>query len=152
MDTNACLQSAQDLLTPLCERFTTPEAGRVDAYLPAERIAEAVQVMVNAGGWHLSAITGLDVPPTETTPGAIEMLYHFCQGAAVLSLRIQVPYDQPQAPSICPVIPSATLYERELMEMFGVFFEGTPSTDRLLLSDDWPANVYPLRKSFKGLK
>ncbi|MCX7976926.1 MAG: NADH-quinone oxidoreductase subunit C, partial [Bellilinea sp.] len=51
-------------------------------------------------------------------------------------------------PSICPLIPSATLGERELMEMFGVKVEGTPDTSRLILADSWPEGVYPLRKSF----
>ncbi|NMC80497.1 MAG: hydrogenase large subunit, partial [Chloroflexi bacterium] len=49
------------------------------------------------------------------------------------------------------LIPSATLYERELMEMMGVQLVGTPSSDRLLLPDEWPENVFPLRKSFTGL-
>jgi Ni,Fe-hydrogenase III component G len=44
----------------------------------------------------------------------------------------------------------ATLYERELIEMFGITIEGTPNTDKLLLPDDWPAGVYPLRKEFTG--
>jgi Ni,Fe-hydrogenase III component G len=29
---------------------------------------------------------------------------------------------------------------------------GTPNTDRLVLSDDWPKGVYPLRKDFTGLE
>lgn len=152
MDTNTLLESARALLVPLTDQFNTPEAGRLDAYLPAEKIVEGVQIMMNAGGWHLSSMTGLDIPPTDASEGAIEVLYQFCQLAAVMTLRIQVPYGLPEAPSICGVIPSATLYERELIEMFGVIFDGTPVKDRLLLPDDWPDFVYPLRKSFKGLE
>ncbi len=37
------------------------------------------------------------------------------------------------------------------MDMFGFEFAGTPNTDRLLLSEDWPAGVFPLRKDFTGL-
>jgi Ni,Fe-hydrogenase III component G len=36
------------------------------------------------------------------------------------------------------------------MELFGVEIVGTPDTDRLVLPDDWPHGVYPLRKSFTG--
>jgi Ni,Fe-hydrogenase III component G len=36
--------------------------------------------------------------------------------------------------------------------MFGVILEGMPMRDKLLLPDDWPDWVYPLRKSFKGLE
>jgi NADH:ubiquinone oxidoreductase subunit C len=167
METNELLQSAQPLLLPWTERVSAPEPERLDVYLPADKIVEAVQAMVDAGGWHLSAITGLDIPqstPSQGTPasgatpegvtseGAIEILYHFCQGAAVVTLRIQVPYSLPAAPSICGVIPAATLYEREMIEMFGVNLVGTPSQARLLLPDDWPDRIYPLRKSFTGLE
>ncbi len=152
MDTQAALEVGKNLMTPWVERVESPEEGRLDIYLPAERIVEAVRAMVNAGGWHLSAITGLDVPQSAGSEGSIEILYHFCQGAAVVTLRIMVPYGLPEAPSICSVIPAATLYERELIEMFGVILDGTPVRDRLLLPDDWPDWVYPLRKSFKGLE
>ncbi len=152
MDINTLLQSAQSLLAPWTDRVETPEPERVDVYLLAEKIVDAVQAMVNAGGWHLSAITGLDIPQSEDSEGAIELLYHFCQGAAIVTLRIQVPYGLPEAPSICGVIPAATLYEREMIEMFGVILDGTPSRARLLLPDDWPDWVYPLRKSFTGLE
>lgn len=152
MDTISALESAKALLAPWTERVETPEPERVDVYMPAEKIVEAVQAMVDAGGWHLSAMTGLDIPDTATSEGAIEILYQFCQGAAVATLRIQVPYGLPEAPSICGVIPAATLYEREMIEMFGVILDGTPVKARLLLPDDWPDWVYPLRKSFKGLE
>ena len=36
--------------------------------------------------------------------------------------------------------------------MFGVDLLGTPDSDHLLLPDEWPNGVYPLRKSFTGLK
>jgi len=152
MDTISLLQSAQTLLLPWTERVESPEEERIDVYMPSEKIVEAVQAMVDANGWHLSAITGLDIPQSPTSEGAIEILYQFCQAAAVVTLRIQVPYGLPEAPSICAVIPAATLYEREMIEMFGVILDGTPVRARLLLSDDWPDWVYPLRKSFHGLE
>ena len=34
----------------------------------------------------------------------------------------------------------------------GFVIEGTPVPDRLVLPDDWPDGVYPLRKSFTGLE
>ena len=79
------------------------------------------------------------------------MLYHFCRGAAIITLRVSVPYEAATVPTICGVISSATLYERELSELFGIVVEGTPDPRRLVLADDWPDGVYPLRKSFKGL-
>jgi Ni,Fe-hydrogenase III component G len=97
----------------------------------------------------------LEGTPAEAGAGPmedkLEALYHFTEGPVVATLRVTVPYADPRVPSICPIIPSATLYERELQEMFGFVVEATPVPDRLVLPDDWPDGVYPLRKSFTGL-
>ena len=50
--------------------------------------------------------------------------------------------------SITPLIPSAHLFERENFEFFGLFPRGHPDLKRALLHDDWPANLFPLRKDF----
>jgi Ni,Fe-hydrogenase III component G len=171
-DPQPYLQTAAELLAPWQESARAPEAGRLDVIIQRKHLLAAVQALVQARWGYLSAITGLDRPgssapadeekqwnhtvqPEEAAaaakpPGALEVLYHFCKGAAVLTLRVSVPYAQPEVASICPLIPAATLYERELIEMFGVVVTGTPNTDRLLLPDDWPAEVYPLRKAFHG--
>jgi NADH:ubiquinone oxidoreductase subunit C len=151
MDNHAILQTAQTILAQWTQRTEEPEPTRLDMYMRTEDIAEAVAALVSPGGWHLSAITGLDIPQTQHEDGSIELLYHFCQRAVVVTLRIRVSYGSPIIPTICRVIPSATLYEREMIEMFGVIIEGTPSRDKLLLPDDWPDYVYPMRKSFQGL-
>ncbi len=52
-------------------------------------------------------------------------------------------------PTISPVIPPASFYERELREMFGVQVDGLPDATHLYLPDDWEereGGVYPLRK------
>ncbi len=152
MEIDQIFQPIKGLFSSYIERTEQPEEGRLDIYIPAEKIDYAVGVLVSNGRWHLSAITGLDIPQTQQVDGKIEILYHFCHGPAILTLRIQVDYGSPIVPSICKVIPSAVLYERETAEMFGVIFDGIPMRDKLLLPDDWPDWVYPLRKSFKGLE
>lgn len=151
MDMQTTLENTQTLLVPYTEAFTQPEANRLDAALTVDKLLPAAKTLLEQG-FYLSAITGLDVPPTDEKEGQIESLYHFCKGPVVVTLRLMVPYSEPNVPSICGLIPSATLYEREMIEMFGVNLEGTISTDRLLLPDDWPDGVYPMRKSFTGLK
>jgi NADH:ubiquinone oxidoreductase subunit C len=152
MDTPALLQSAQGLLAPWIARIDEPETNRIDVYLESpDQVPDAVRAMFEAGGWHLSAITGLDVPQTSTTEGAIDLIYHFCKRAAVVSLRVSLPYGLPEVPTICGIIPSAGLYEREAVEMLGVIVTDTPIRTKIILPDDWPDWVYPLRKSFTGL-
>lgn len=154
MDSEGLIQTAVELLAPWTIKVNRPEGNRVDVFVEPNHLKDAVKAVVQAQWGYFSALTGLDQPPAEegATEGCIEALYHFCRGPAVLSIRTSVSYSNPVIESICDVIPSATLYERELMEMFGVVMPGTPSTDRLLLADDWPEGVYPLRKSFTGLR
>lgn len=146
------LDHMQVKLVSMAERVENPDPQRMDVYLSNPfQLPEAVKRILEDGGWHLSAITGMDLPQTDEFEGGTELLYHFCKGPIVVTLRIRVTYGDPVAPTVCDQIPSATLYEREAMEMFGVSFEGTPNRARLLLPDDWPDGVYPMRKSFKKL-
>ncbi|MHB9034451.1 MAG: NADH-quinone oxidoreductase subunit C [Anaerolineae bacterium] len=151
------LKSAEALLAPWAKTAVYPTPDRLDITLDAADLVAAVQALHQAHAGYLSAITGLDHPaPAASEPGTpeagnYEVLYHFCQGAAIITLRVSVPYEAATVPTVCGVIPSATLYERELSELLGIVVEGTPNTSRLLLADDWPEGVYPLRKSFKGL-
>ncbi len=148
------LQNAENLLVSYVVRVNRPEPNRLDVFLERENLLAAVKTLVDARWGYLSTITGIDRPAAPADEGQnppdgeIEVLYSFCAGAAVVSLRVRAPYSDAALPSICPLIPSATLGERELMEMFGVKVEGTPDTSRLILADSWPDGVYPLRKSF----
>jgi Ni,Fe-hydrogenase III component G len=152
---NDPLEIAENLLAPWAARMNRPEDNRLDVYLERENFKAAAQAVYRSSWGYLAAITGLDLPPTAENgvepEGHIEVLYHFCRNAAVLTLRIRLPYADPTIETVCDLSPSATLYERELMELFGVEISGTPNTDRLVLPDDWPDGVYPLRKSFAGL-
>ena len=164
VDVPPALARAAEIVAPWTERSTEPEPGRLDVALDAADLLPVVTALSAAGWGRLSAITGLDLKaPTAPAgprapgkpPGAapappptddLEVLYHFCAGAAVLTLRVRVCRANPVVPSIRSVHAYADYFERELHELFGVELAGAPSLDRLLLSDDWPADVYPLRK------
>jgi NADH:ubiquinone oxidoreductase subunit C len=174
MDLPPALQVALERVQPWAAITSTPESNRLDMVIDRSDLLSAVQALVEPTRWgYLSALTGLDHPGLITTApseekkwdrieeshemvgsaqGTLEVLYHFCQGGAIATLRVRLSYQSPSLPSICNLIPYASLYERELMEMFGIEILGTPNTDRLLISDDWPKGVYPLRKEFTGLK
>ncbi len=148
------LQNAEDILKPYAGNFNRAEGNRLDVFITRENLLAAVQALVEVRWGYLSAITGVDRPAAQPeegitqADGEIEVIYSFCSGAAIVNLRLRVPYSDAVVPTICGIIPSATLGERELMEMLGVKVEGTPDTSRLILADSWPEGVYPLRKSF----
>ena len=161
MDMTQVMQEAEELLKPWAAEIKSMEEKKMlDVRLEADKLLKAVETLEKAHWGYLAAITGLDHPapkPAEgeaqvgaADDGSVEAIYHFCRDAVVLNLRVFIPYAKPQVPSVCGLIPSATLYERELIEMFGVECVGTPNTDHLVLPEDWPDGVYPLRKSFTG--
>jgi NADH:ubiquinone oxidoreductase subunit C len=171
-DTRTALERAEKMLGLLGIPTSRPEDFRLDASVVPANLLEVVKRIKETRWGYLSTITGLDHPEPESreskdrqwrhiqdeamlddleTSGAVEILYHFCNGAAVLSLRLLASYSHATIPTISTQFSSATLYEMELAEMFGVRIQGIPQ-EHLLLPEDWPKNVYPLRKSFHGLK
>ena len=92
---------------------------------------------------HLSTITGVDMGKK------IEVIFHLNrEGRIGLSLKVQVLGDKPSLPTITDIIPGAILYEREIHELLGVTFKGHPDPSPLLLPEEWPQGVYPLRKNW----
>lgn len=144
------LETAVSLIEPFIQEQNEPEPQRLDVWLDAADLPAAVRALHEAEWGYLAAITGLDLG---TEAGHFEVLYHFCEGAAVLGLRVKVVREpaagRPTVPTVCDIIPSASFFERELSEMFGITVAGTPDPTRLFLPDDWPAGVYPLRKTYQ---
>ena len=93
---------------------------------------------------HLSTITGVD------NGREIEILYHFVANGCALNLRAKVDKSGDRIDSITPIVPAAVLYEREIMDMFGVEMVGHPDPRRLTLPEDWPVGDYPLRREDTG--
>jgi formate hydrogenlyase subunit 5 len=119
------------------------DTNRLNAYVHVVDLRAVVHALVTAQWGYLSAITGID---RGVEAGIIEVLYHFCEGATVLTLRVEVPRDLAAVPSVCDMVPYASMFERELIEMFGVTVIDTPDPSHLFLPDDWPQGVHPLRK------
>jgi Ni,Fe-hydrogenase III component G len=117
----------------------------LDIDLTPDNLLAVVSILLDNDWGYLATITGTDLG-VETNE--IEILYHFCNGAAVITLSVKVPRDNAIVPSICGIIPSASFFERELLEMLGVTITNTPNTAHLFLPDNWPDGVYPLRKDF----
>jgi NADH:ubiquinone oxidoreductase subunit C len=164
MGTEEALAQAEIILKKFTKSISHPEVNRLDVVIDRDQLTAAVQALLIDGHWgYLSAITGLDNPTylidvatseKKIVPdtGSLELLYHFCLGAAITTLRVTLPYADPTVDTVCNIVSSATLYEREAAELLGITFTGTPNTDRLILADSWPVGVYPLRKSFTGLE
>jgi ech hydrogenase subunit E len=146
MNIEQTLQQAETLLATWNKETTHPHPTRLDAVISADDLRAATKVMHDSHWGYLSAITGLDLGPEA---GQLEVLYHFCNGPAITTLRIRQPRDvEAVVPSIADIIPPASFFERELQEMLGFTVTGLNNSERLFLPDDWPDNVYPMRTDF----
>jgi Ni,Fe-hydrogenase III component G len=141
------LNLAAQIVAPWAKETQTAEPNRLDVTIEGGDLPSAAEALQRARWGYLAAITGLDLG---SAAGRLELLYHFCEGSAVLTLRLQTPYEAAVVPSLCVWIPSAAFFERELEEMLGVTVAGAPNHAPLFLPDDWPPGVYPLRKSFSS--
>lgn len=105
------------------------------------------------GGW-LSVVAGNDERPLnghfalyyvlsveggEATPTTEAEKCYFV-------VRALVPPHEMEFPAVTPRVPAAVWYEREVRDMLGLQPVGLPDERRLVLPDDWPEGLYPLRK------
>ena len=81
----------------------------------------------------------------------MEILYHFLieDINLLISLRVKIQKPKLEIDSLSPIFEGANWIEREMHEILGINFRGHPDLRRLLLPDDWPDGVYPLRRDYK---
>ncbi len=81
----------------------------------------------------------------------LEILYHFTieDINLLISIRVKLPKDKPEIDSLANTFEAANWIEREMRELLGIEFKGHPDMRKLLLPDDWPEGVYPLRNDYE---
>jgi Ni,Fe-hydrogenase III component G len=144
MNDTEIIEKAKASLGDKILEVSNPALRRIFLKVDFKDLLKTVEVLKNELGFaYVATISGLDVGEN------FEIIYHFANAFSQLNLRTQVPKANPHIESICPVIPGAILYERELQDMFGLVVDNIPDPRRLVLPDDWPAGEYPLRKDWK---
>jgi len=97
------------------------------------------------GGW-LSVLFGND---ERTLCGNYALYYVLSMEKGVkcwITVRTEVDPVSLEFPSVTPRVPAAVWGEREVRDMYGLRPVGLPDERRLVLPDDWPDDLYPLRK------
>jgi NADH-quinone oxidoreductase subunit C len=126
--------------------------------VPAPAIADLARVLRSHAQlqYHvLIELTAVDVWPVEPR---YEVVYHFaCLGAhalgdaaapppARLRVKVRLPGDDAELPSLCDTYLNANWYEREVYDLFGILFTDHPDLRRILMPDDWEG--HPARKDY----
>ncbi|WP_438334372.1 NADH-quinone oxidoreductase subunit C [Edwardsiella tarda] len=97
------------------------------------------------GGW-LSVLFGNDERPL-CGSYAVYYVLSMEQGTKCwITVKALVDANTREYPSVTPRVPAAVWGEREVRDMYGLIAVGLPDERRLVLPDDWPDDLYPLRK------
>lgn len=142
----------QEIVPALQHRF--PEAiihvfeksaTRVYIEIKADAIVELAEYLFKELGARFNIASGVD------DRNHMEILYHFTLEDInlLLSLRVILPKTGLTIASLTPVFQAAHWVEREIHELLGIHFVGHPNLARLLLPEEWPEGVYPLRKDYQ---
>jgi membrane-bound hydrogenase subunit beta len=96
------------------------------------------------GFGNICIITGLDEGER------LGFIYHLAdESGTMLNIHTRAPKADPRIETVTDRFPSAHIYERELVDLFGAVVEGLPPGKRYPLPDLWPEGQYPLRKDWK---
>ncbi len=117
-----------------------PNKRQVFVEISHLRLIDAILFLTKNGFSHLSAITG-----SQTDNNLIEILYHLDKAGSLLTVRVILPEAECSIPTISDIIIGALLYEREIYEMYGVYFTGHPALNKLILPDGWKDKSFPLK-------
>ena len=106
---------------------------------------EVLKAMVEADEkTAITAISGVDLGAN------IGVYYHIRTSNAFVTIKAEVPKEKPNIQTITDILPGAVFHEMEVTDLLGAVFEGHPSPGRLVLSENWPEGIYPLRKDVKA--
>ncbi|MBU0730369.1 MAG: NADH-quinone oxidoreductase subunit C [Proteobacteria bacterium] len=117
----------------------------LDAEITPDKVVAAAQIL-NRENFFIEAVTGVDWINDQQ----MEVVYDFNNFSELcrVVVRVRIPRDNPQIPTICKVFSGAEWHERETHDFFGIVFEGHPDLSPLLLPED--ADFHPLLKDFKA--
>ncbi|UCE99355.1 MAG: NADH-quinone oxidoreductase subunit C [Planctomycetota bacterium] len=78
----------------------------------------------------------------------VSYIFSFDSDKIFLCIEVAVDAAAPDIDSITPIIAGANWSERETRDLLGINLRNHPDPRRLVLADDWPQGLYPLRRDF----
>ena len=120
-------------------------SNRIRVSTAPEMIRKAVGVMMDSLG--CNRLITISTADNGTT---LELIYHLTgPHCTIISLATELPRNTPEIASVSDILLPAGIYERQIHDLFGIFFRGHPDLKRIILNEDWPADEFPLRKDWK---
>lgn len=116
----------------------------ISVEMKRESVRKAANIVKNAGGRYLCS-TGYDNIARDQSLGLVHS-FAFDKEGRFVNLRTSAPVSDPVIESITPDLPSAGWSEREYMDLLGFKFANHPKPKKLIVCDDWPTDIFPMRK------
>lgn len=150
------MEKETSVLNRIKERFPTVDTDaavvktrRIYLSVPEDIFDDALRFAAGELKFdHLCTITGIDNGTN------YEFLYHISNRDGILmTLKRMTGREDPVViPSVLPVYPGATFYERELEGLLGIKVDGLPEGRQYPLPDNWPKGEFPMRKGWTPKK
>jgi len=142
--------SLENVVLSIQERFGAKRADFRDQTIlvvPPAQIVEVVQTLKEEHGFNMLADeTAMEYwPQLEPRFHVIYQLRDLTRNL-IITLRVPINDDKAHLATIEKIFPNANWHERELWDMFGIFFDGHPDLRRILMPYDWEG--HPLRKDY----
>jgi Ni,Fe-hydrogenase III component G len=128
----------------LRDKVAVRRVRRIFADVTVVNLPDVFDYVVREMGFEiLCTITGLDQGLT------LGVIYHLSRpSGVVLNIVTSVHKIAPVLKTVTPYFSSAEIYEREIADLLGIEVHGLPPGTRYPLPDDWPKEVFPLRKDW----
>jgi len=137
----------KELLGDRVSDIKVQRARSIFVTVKAEDYKESIRRVIEKYGiTHISTITGADSGPT------VDVMPHLSHAGTKITFKAAVPKTAAEIDTLTDILPGAVMYEREVHDLLGVKFKGHPNLARLVISDDWPSDVHPLRKEYKVIR
>ena len=114
-------------------------------HIAPKAIKPVLEFLRGKGFRALMSVHGLDYYPEEPRLGVQYELLDMSEVDRI-TVKLRVPTTDPHVDSVTPDWPTADHQEREVYDMFGVFFDGPPALRRILMPEDYEG--YPQRRDF----
>ncbi|TRO47409.1 hypothetical protein E2P60_03275, partial [Candidatus Bathyarchaeota archaeon] len=121
------------------------QLGKAAVLADASRHRDVLEALLKADEkTAIIAITGIDLGAT------LGVFYHIrTSKSGIITIKVEALKEKPQIKTISDLMPGATFDEMEVTDLLGVVFKDHPSPGRIVLPDNWPDGVFPLRKDTK---
>ena len=119
--------------------------GEATVVVDPAQVHDVLETLKARGYSFLSSVHGVDYYPEEPRLGVHYQLLDMTN-VDRLCVKVRLHTDAPVVRSVCDLWPGADFPEREVLDMFGVVFEGHPDPRRILLPEDYEG--HPQRRDF----